>query len=114
MRMQEMIIEFRSIMPALMENTKELTKLVGMIVDTREDLQLCNNPRSKKVLIDDIFKTLDAFGITIFNVIEYSKALQELNEKYQHKVGRRVDKPKDDPRQMELQFDGAANNADNG
>lgn len=104
MRMQEMITEFRAIMPALMENIKDLTKLVGMVADTREDLQLCNNPRSKKVLIDDILKTLDAFGITVFSVIEYSKALQELNEKYQHKVGRRVDKPKEDPRQMELAF----------
>jgi uncharacterized protein YoxC len=104
MRMQEMITEFRNIMPALAESTKELTKLVCMIADTREDLQLCNNPRSKEVLINDIFKTLDAFDTTVFNVIEYSKALQELNEKYQHKVGRRVAKPKNDPRQMELAF----------
>jgi hypothetical protein len=114
MRMQEMITEFRAIMPRLTRRAESMNRLFDKLQATGVDLKICTNSHSKEVLVEDMLVTLSDALVQIVDTLDCVRELQKLNEEYQHKVGRRVDKPKDDPRQMELQFDGATDNADNG
>ena len=114
MRMQEMITEFRAIMPKLTIRANNMSMLFDKLQAAGVDLEICTSSHSKEVLVKDMLDTLSDALVQIAATLDCVRGLQALNEKYQHKVGRRVDKPKDDPRQMELQFDGITDNADNG
>lgn len=110
MRMQEMITEFRAIMPKLTRHANNMGMLFDKLQATGVDLKICTSSHSKEVLVKDMLDTLSDALVQITAMLDYVGGLQTLNEKYQHKVGRRVGKPKDDPRQMELVFLGGGLN----
>lgn len=103
MRMQEMITEFRAIMPKLTRHADSMNVLFDKLEATGVDLKICTGSHSKEVLIEDMLNTLSDALEQIAATLDCVRGLQTLNERYQHKVGRGVDRPKDGP-----QADGTA------
>jgi hypothetical protein len=112
--MQEMITEFRTVIPDLATHAHKMCKMFDRISEVNQDLKGISNTRSKELLVNDLNDTILATLVHTSCVLSCIDRLQKLNDSYQYKVGPKVTKPKNDHRQMELQFDGAMDNADNG
>lgn len=105
MKMQELITEFRDEIPKLSQHHQDTDRLYRKVWGLWDDYARCESVEGRRLLIDAARKAMDMFSTAFIGMSASVEALEQLNAGYTRKLGPRKAGPKEDPRQMELEFD---------
>ena len=103
MKMQEVIVRLRELAPEAAQNVDLAIKDFCVMKDLLSDLRTCVSSSTRDAVLKLIGERSLGLSRFLDAAQDATSKLQELNESYREKLGPR--KPKDDPRQMELELE---------
>lgn len=104
MRMQELITEFRDEIPKLTKCHEEAGRLYNKVWGLWDDYARCESEEGQRLLIDAAREAMNRFSAAFVGMSASINALDKLNAGYTQKLGPRKARPKEDPRQMQLEL----------